>query len=881
MPIQRPSERVPRPSALDVFTDREELIAAFERNLVHKKPDEHRVLVFYGDGGIGKTTLLQKLEQLHRQRCPQALMGRLDMAGADTALPDLLLYRLRRLFPGIPFPSFTLALAEYGRRFHPEQVYGSDRKELLQGAGPYADALAGALEVLANLSGVGAAINAMKAAATAQRQLSDWVQRRAEPWLQRSQSLSEEQMFAQLPLQWARDFRQAISSHQGQSLDNPIPSSSTPPLIILDTYETLWHPGMAKSGRQREPREQWLVDLVSEMPEVLWVIAGRDRLSWEDAYDQGWSDFFEQHLVGQLSEEDARRFLAKRGVQEPPIVEKIVLQAAGVPFYLELESQLYDRTPADKRTPDVFGGTHQQLIDRFLTYLDASERSTLRLMAAFSIWDQELFRQVVSAFATGYPATGASELGKFWSIEPIGQRRWQLHNEMALHLQAYDLIQNTSQYYEVHHWGFKYFDTLLKSANERSDKANAPEWLQYGLKHACVIKTPIEWVNWFKDRLEELGAGRKSPALLGLVEQSIQQIKETSGTSSEEMAILLQRRAFFLRALADYTEAEESLKSCISILRSKYSPDHLRVVTPLNSLAGLMRLLSRYEESFELYQESMRIQTINDANSSWQYAKTLNDYALLLANDRNYSEAEKYYLKSLELKERIKGSSSRSVAVTLNNLAVMLRATERHEESLAHFERALEIKEAYYGEDNISISNTLNNMGILYTKVKRYAEAEECLVRALNIRIHAYGIDHPIVAKSQTSLAKLLYQTSRLFEAENLFRQSLITKEACLGINHASVIETLEGLADLLSERGAEEEAVVLRRRVLAIARTVYGLADWYTLSVLERMVKLLLSRGHALEANALLDDQIGLLRNQGQIDSSMIEKLEALKKVD
>jgi replication-associated recombination protein RarA len=84
MPIQRPSEREQRPSALDVVTDREELIAAFERNLEHKKPVEHRVLVFYGDGGIGKTTLLQKLEQIHRQRCPQALMGRLDLAGADT-----------------------------------------------------------------------------------------------------------------------------------------------------------------------------------------------------------------------------------------------------------------------------------------------------------------------------------------------------------------------------------------------------------------------------------------------------------------------------------------------------------------------------------------------------------------------------------------------------------------------------------------------------------------------------------------------------------------------------------------------------------------------------------------------------------------------------
>jgi hypothetical protein len=47
----------------------------------------------------------------------------------------------------------------------------------------------------------------MKAAATAQRQLSDWEQRRAEPWLQRSQSYSDAQLLAQLPLQWVREFR--------------------------------------------------------------------------------------------------------------------------------------------------------------------------------------------------------------------------------------------------------------------------------------------------------------------------------------------------------------------------------------------------------------------------------------------------------------------------------------------------------------------------------------------------------------------------------------------------------------------------------------------------------------------------------------------------
>jgi hypothetical protein len=539
MPIQRASEREQRPSALDVFTDREELIAAFERNLAHKQPQDHRVLVFYGDGGIGKTTLLQKLEQLHRQRCPQALMERLDLAGADTTPPDLLLYRLRRLFPTIPFPSFSLALAEYGRRFHPEQVYGNDRKELLQGAGPYADVLAGGMEVLGQLSGVGLAVSAMKAAATAKRQISDWVQQRAEPWLQRSHSYTEEQLLAQLPLQWARDFRQALSSQLDQGWDDAITYSGPPPLIALDTYETLWHSGMGKSGRRREPRERWLVNLVSELPEVLWLIGGRDRLSWEEAYDQAWSEACEQHLVGQLSDNDARSFLAKRGIKEPAIVEKILRQAAGVPFYLELETQLHDKTPAAERTPEVFGGSQQEQIDRLLTHLDASERATLKLLAAFGIWDRELFSQAVSHFATGYPATGAAELGRFWSIEPIGAGRWQLHNEMAHHLQVDEGERDEGTFKAVHRWGFAYFDGPLEALEAKAIQADDAARLQRALRHARVIQPPAEWAAWLEKRLNELGDDTILQLLIAVAERGVQMVKQERGEVDPALAGLL------------------------------------------------------------------------------------------------------------------------------------------------------------------------------------------------------------------------------------------------------------------------------------------------------------------------------------------------------
>jgi hypothetical protein len=625
MPIQRPSEREQRPSALDVFTDREDLIAAFEGNLAHKQPQEHRVLVFYGNGGIGKTTLLQKLEQLHRQRCPQALMGRLDLAGADTTPPDLLLYRLRRLFPIIPFPSFSLALAEYGRRFHPEQVYGSDRKELLQGAGPYADVLAGGLEVLGQLSGVALAVSTMKAAATAQRQLSDWVQRRAEPWLQSSQSLSEEQMLAQLPLQWAKDFRQAISSQLDHDWDDTITYSGPPPLIVLDTYETLWHSGMGKSGRRQEPRERWLVDLVSELSEVLWVIGGRDCLSWE-GYDQGWSEACEQHLIGQLSDEDARSFLAKRGIKEPAIVEKILRQAAGVPFYLELETQLYDKTPAAERTLEVFGGSQREQIERLLTHLDASERATLKLLAAFGIWDRELFSQAVTHFATGYPATGAAELGRFWSIEPIGVGRWQLHNEMAHHLQVDEGERDEGTFKAVHRWGFAYFDGPLEGLEAKAIQADDAERLQRALRHARVIQPATEWAAWLEKRLGQLGEGTIWQPLLVVAERGVQVATKELGANDPAVAGLLDRQASLLQVIAQYEDAEPLFRRALAIDEASYGDDHSNVARDLNNLAQLLQATNRLAEAEPLMRRALAIDEASYGDDHSNVARDLNNW---------------------------------------------------------------------------------------------------------------------------------------------------------------------------------------------------------------------------------------------------------------
>ena len=840
MPIQRPSEREQRPSALDVFTDREELIAAFERNLEHKKPEEYRVLAFYGDGGIGKTTLLQKLEQLHRQRCPQALMGRLDLAGADTTPPDLLLYRLRRLFPTIPFPSFSLALAEYGRRFHPEQVYGSDRKELLQGAGPYADVLAGGLEVLGQLSGVGLAVSAMKAAATAKRQLSVWVQQRAEPWLQRSQSLSEEQLLAELPLQWARDFRQAISSQLEQDWDDAITYSGPPPLIAFDTYETLWHSGMGKSGRRREPRERWLVDLVSELPEVLWVIGGRDRLSWEEGYDKGWSEACEQHLIGQLSEEDARSLLAKRGIKEPAIVEKILDQAAGVPFYLELETQLYDKTPAAERTPEVFGGSQQEQIDRLLTHLDASERATLKLLAAFGIWDRELFSQAVTHFATGYPATGAVELGRFWSIEPIGEGRWQLHNEMAHHLQADERQRDQGTYEKVHRWGFAYFDGPLEGLEAKAIQADDAERLQRALRHARAIQPAAEWAAWLVKRLDQLGRGTIWQPLLAVAEKGVQEAAKALGKNDPAIAGLLDRQATLLQEIARYEEAEPLFRRALAIDEASYGKDHPDVARDLNNLAWLLQVTNRLGEAEPLIRRALAIDEASYGNDHPEVATKLNNLAQLLKATNRLAEAEPLFCRALAIDEASYGNDHPEVSTKLNNLAQLLQATNRLAEAEPLFCRALAIDEASYGNDHPIVAIQLNNLALLLEDTNRLTEAEPLKRRALAIFEASYGNGHPNVATGLNNLAHLLRATNRLTEAEPLMRRALTIDEANYGNDHPDVARDLNNLSMLLKATNRLAEAEPLSGRAARIFLASLGIDHPNTQTVKGNYLKIL-----------------------------------------
>ena len=116
---------------------------------------------------------------------------------------------------------------------------------------------------------------------------------------------------------------------------------------------------------------------------VLLVLAGRDRLSWEDA-DPEYRDprFLEQHLVGGLSERDSRLFLQNCGITDPSLQQAVLRVSVDTetavtggdvgyhPFSLGLCADTLRNEPgADPSSFDMAPGDVTRLADRFLKSL--------------------------------------------------------------------------------------------------------------------------------------------------------------------------------------------------------------------------------------------------------------------------------------------------------------------------------------------------------------------------------------------------------------------------------------------------------------------------------------------------------------------------------
>ena len=867
MPIP-PKHRLGEDQNPQQFIDREDHIETFTQVLSELPLKDNKIINYYGVGGIGKTALRKELCNLLKEKHSRVIYAVVDFNLPSNRDAENALFSIRRDLHQnykIQFPSFDLAYAVYWETVHPQTTLKKDKPFLLKESELFADlvSLFGDIPVIQILPKI------INVTSQGYGKFNEWWVKRGIPELRQLPEMEPFEMMEWLPAFFGKD------------LEDYIEDKNSSVILFFDTYEALWGD---KRGEGLFSTDEWVRELASNLPGVLWVISGREKLRWQEV-DSAWENHIEPYLIGGLSDTDASSFLISCGIEEEAIRETIVNGSEGVPFYLGLQVDTYLQIKKNREkppSPEDFAKRPHQVITQFIRYPVPAETETIKILSVARFWDRELFGLMIKQFNTGYPLTALPQLCRFSFVQEVQiPESWTFHPLMREGLAE---LLSADDRQEVHQVLFDYYCQLLESLEQNNitevHRVSFIEAFYHGQKTLETQKffewfNGIYWIfiqaaewqfltlmqeectNFIEERLgpnhpdtatslNNLGSLYRKLGLYHEAEPLLKRaldIREKMGTEHTDTATSLDNLALLYDAQGRYTDAEPLYKRALDIDEKVSGPEHPNTATSLDNLAKLYVAEGRYPEAEPLYKHALDIREKVPGPEHPDTAISLNNLAALYYAQGCYTDAEVLYKRALDIYEKVLGPEHPDTAASLNNLALLLYVQGRKPEAEPLLKRALDIREKM-GTEHPDTATSLDNLAELYLDQGRYPEAEPLLKRALDIREKILGPEHPDTATSLNNLASFYYYQGRYPEAEALYKYALDIREK-MGTEHPDTATSLNNLALLYYVQGRKPEAALLYKRALDIREKILGPEHPDTTRISE-VLKSLEQEGHS-----------------------------------
>lgn len=375
------------------FTDRDEFLVAFNRALNREDLEENKILVYYGVGGIGKSSLINKICMNIDNNVEYAI---LDVNEGNNRIAENGLYSLKKSFnKKINFQLFDLAYAIYWKKCHPNMAINEKTFPYLEESSVILDLIS----TLGDLPVVSILPNIITAAEKVSKKLINYYSS-VKNEINLIEKMSVSELEEKLPYYWANDFNKSIINSKSKYV------------IFIDTYEAIWEDDRTEGAFFK--KDEWIRNLASCLPNVLFVICGREKLRWSEENPE-WEEYIEQHLIGSLSDIDAKKFLSSSNIKEEELQNAIIDGSDGIPYYLDLAVDTYNSMKRDNKQclPKDFEGAPKEIFYRFIKHLTTAEVETLKVLAIPRYFDFDIFSMLVKEFNTGYPVTGFYQLCNF------------------------------------------------------------------------------------------------------------------------------------------------------------------------------------------------------------------------------------------------------------------------------------------------------------------------------------------------------------------------------------------------------------------------------------------------------------------------------------
>ena len=404
----------------NIFVDRNEPRATFWKTFDtyckehSQNPLYVQVLAYYGMGGVGKTALLKKItSEMDEKLEGNARYVRFDFN--DSQSPIEILARIKNILEKeykFDFPLFELGQYALAQK-NGQDMEAPEAKSFFEKS----PSLGTILDVVGILPAADLCIKLAKAVDTGISLISNLVQKHKSSTLAIN-TLAPQDLQDYLPHLFIKDL-----NDNTEKKDEPL-------VIFLDTYEQLVNE--AKDGNAVHYADEWLKGdkgLILGCHNVLWVIAGRERLKWMDL-DADWEGTLIQQSLGQFSELDSIDYLQKSGVKEAPLREQLSKLTSGVPIHLSLCVDVYNQIKEKNGVPTIadFGESFEGLIPLFMSRLEnESERLQVFLLSCLQMWDDALVQYVSKDVLKGLWETSYSRVKGLSFITDTQDGKYNMH----------------------------------------------------------------------------------------------------------------------------------------------------------------------------------------------------------------------------------------------------------------------------------------------------------------------------------------------------------------------------------------------------------------------------------------------------------------------
>ena len=741
--------------------------------LEQKEKDKQLVVSYYGIGGMGKSQLCKQL-LLKLNNNPVYNYSFIDFFNKEGfQIYDFLKF-LRNHFQHnhkIKFPLFDLAYVVLLSKINVSVKGDQKITEVVESSSIVSDIL-GIVQDLPYLSLI------PKAWSIIEKTYNLASTKKYQKFIDKLYELSEQELFESLYQFFIEDMNNHIESYPDKQY-----------IIVFDTYEALW---MNKRLLAYDSIvDKWVRKLVNGLPNVSFIIFGREAIEWEKLDANEFKDVIKKVPLSKLHEEEIKELLNYHSILDEEIQFAIINNLNGYPLSIGLAIELYEALRKKNIYPTYKDfenlTTDREIFDRLMKYLTRQEAQALEALALTPSWDYDLFIALMDCFNIHFGFDDYLDLVRFsFIIEEEGRHR--IHDVMRENLLKY---QRKEKRIRGHEYLFNQYKELLTKRDILKNPTKLIIPFQNAFYHGFSLMqeehiTATKFVDWYREIDRYYIDTHQNYLTLSLIEQLQNIMEQRNDDESLRIFTILQYDVAYIMMteIRNFESAEQSLQKIVSFRLKHFGENDELTAKAYYGLGTPYTLKKDYEKAEFYHLKGIKLrEQRTDSYNPITHAFSANGLGLIYQETECFEEAIKFYSLAINLYEQQDEIAYLNLIVPKLNFISLLIRLNRFEEASEEIQDAERICNRKLKDYQLIKGRMLQYYAIIEAYYERFDDAVEMLDEVEELLENMFKEDTIYLAKLYHNMACIHYLMDQKRKAKSLIVQALKMKEGFVESN--------------------------------------------------------------------------------------------------